>query len=58
MAGQERGGKVSNEFFHHCLTVKMINIVTFSLIIAEIKLFFRALISGVRVICVCQIWKN
>lgn len=47
MAGQERGGKVSNEFFHQCLTVKLKNTVLFSLIIAAIKQFFHALISGV-----------
>lgn len=47
MAGQERGGKVSNEFFHQCLTVKLKNTVLFSFIIAEIKQFFHALISGV-----------
>lgn len=37
MAGQERGGEVSNEFFQQRLTVKLKNIVPFSLIIAEIK---------------------
>lgn len=56
MAGQERGGKVSDEFFQQCLIVKLKNIVLFSLIIEEIEQFFHALISGVDTLC--QIWKN
>lgn len=47
MAGQERGGKGSSEFFRHYLTVTLKNIVLFSLITAEIKQFFDALMSGV-----------
>lgn len=47
MAGQKRGGKVPEEFFHLCLMVKLKSIVLFNLIIAEIKQFFLPLISGV-----------
>lgn len=57
MAGQERGGKGSSEFFHQYLRIKLKNIVLFSLIIAEIKQFFDALVSGVGTLRVSDLEK-
>lgn len=55
MAGQERGGEVLNEFFQLCLTIKLKNTVSFSLIIAEIKQLFHAVISGVGTLCMSDL---